>query len=154
MLIFVSQSFCADSTLPVCNVRMRPARHTCARRGKSAEANGIDSSFTSPVTSLSLATRAVCWRDSRPVMGGYGIWVRAAASAAISSKTGGNTHFISDAGSMILCAIAILVSVGLLLLSEKKKAAVGRRYVSVIICSGPGSPSCPETNGMYVGKCR
>ena len=60
------------------------------------------------------------------MMGGYGTSVRCGGWSC-----GTNTNCIT--GSIILCALAVLMAVGLILLSEKKKAAVGRRCASIAV---------------------
>lgn len=50
-------------------------------------------------------------------------------------------RLISMAGSILLCAVAIVITGGLLLLSERKKAAVGRRYVQL---NGHPEPSADD----------
>ena len=63
-------------------------------------------------------------------------------------------------GSIILCALAIIVSVLLLLLSQKKRAAVGRRLVlNARSCGISGTGCVRETRineaGMGdAGKCK
>lgn len=110
------QEFCKDSTLPVCNVRPRPAK-----RDLPGTASAVHSRLTDYTRSQLLSSPD---HDQNGPWGGCQL---------TGIPLSGGRH-LGNLGSIILCGVAIAAAAFMVLKSEKKRAAVGRRYVCSARC--------------------
>lgn len=110
----VQQDFCKDSTLPVCNVsqiRNIPGNLMSYHYWRLLSREAI------PLISITLQLFSGPRHDQNGPWGG----------CQLKGIPLSNGRHLANLGSIILCGAAIATSLVLLLRSERKRAAVGRR---------------------------